>query len=192
MRREPSSHRLDRYRFGASLGVEGAGALCIRESLVKILSPFSSRYIATTIVPSWSAPGRITDPGGVSSLVCYWRSFSRSSLRSWGSGEHSPTSATGTGWGRTPWHATQRAAWEAGESRWLGQSPPTARGRGHRFARASRCPADFAEPRRVMTHRIDVIELEDIGCVDRFAHSSLLAVTGGSSTSLAVPAVTCC
>jgi hypothetical protein len=27
--------------------------------------------------------------------------------------EHSPTSPTGTGWERTPWHATQRAAWEA-------------------------------------------------------------------------------
>jgi hypothetical protein len=27
--------------------------------------------------------------------------------------EHSPTSATGAGWERTPWHATQRAAWEA-------------------------------------------------------------------------------
>jgi hypothetical protein len=27
--------------------------------------------------------------------------------------EHSPTSATGTGWERTPWHATERAAWEA-------------------------------------------------------------------------------
>ena len=27
--------------------------------------------------------------------------------------EHSPTSATGTGWERTPWHATQRAALEA-------------------------------------------------------------------------------
>jgi len=27
--------------------------------------------------------------------------------------EHSPTSATGTGWEQTPWHATQRAAWEA-------------------------------------------------------------------------------
>ena len=27
--------------------------------------------------------------------------------------EHSPTSATGTGWERTPWHAVQRAAWEA-------------------------------------------------------------------------------
>ena len=27
--------------------------------------------------------------------------------------EHSPTNATGTGWERTPWHATRRAAWEA-------------------------------------------------------------------------------
>jgi hypothetical protein len=25
--------------------------------------------------------------------------------------EHSPTSATGTGWERTPWRATQRPAW---------------------------------------------------------------------------------
>jgi len=27
--------------------------------------------------------------------------------------EHSRTSATGTAWERTPWDATQRAAWEA-------------------------------------------------------------------------------
>jgi hypothetical protein len=27
--------------------------------------------------------------------------------------KHSPTSATGTAWERTPWHVTQRAAWEA-------------------------------------------------------------------------------
>ena len=27
--------------------------------------------------------------------------------------EHSATSAIGTGWERTPWHATQQAAWEA-------------------------------------------------------------------------------
>jgi hypothetical protein len=26
--------------------------------------------------------------------------------------EHSPTSATGSAWERTPWQATQRAAWE--------------------------------------------------------------------------------
>jgi hypothetical protein len=41
----------------------------------------------------------------------------RTWLDSWagiGAGmEHSPTRATGTGWERTPWHATQRAAWEA-------------------------------------------------------------------------------
>ena len=30
--------------------------------------------------------------------------------------EHSPTSATGTAWERTPWHATQRAAWEVLDS----------------------------------------------------------------------------
>jgi hypothetical protein len=29
--------------------------------------------------------------------------------------EHSPTSATGTAWKRTPWRATQRAAWEGAE-----------------------------------------------------------------------------
>jgi hypothetical protein len=40
-----------------------------------------------------------------------------------------------------------------------------------------------------MTHRIDVIELEDIGCVERFAYSLLLAC--GSSTSLAFPGVDC-
>jgi hypothetical protein len=56
------------HRFGDSLGVEGAGAAGFM-SLVKILSPFSSRYPATTIVPSWSAPGRTTDPSRVSSLV---------------------------------------------------------------------------------------------------------------------------
>jgi hypothetical protein len=27
--------------------------------------------------------------------------------------EYSPTSATGTAWEPTPWHATQRVAWEA-------------------------------------------------------------------------------
>jgi hypothetical protein len=34
--------------------------------------------------------------------------------------EHSPTSATGTAWERTPWHATRRAAWEALDRRaWM-------------------------------------------------------------------------
>jgi len=31
--------------------------------------------------------------------------------------EESPTSATGTAWERSPWHATQRAAWEALKTR---------------------------------------------------------------------------
>jgi hypothetical protein len=33
--------------------------------------------------------------------------------------EHSPTSATGTGLERTPWHATQRAAWDALQEGWM-------------------------------------------------------------------------
>jgi len=54
--------------------------------------------------------------------------------------EHSPTSATGTGWERTPWHAVQRAAWEALKkaettsrvegSRPLGARVPTPRSTG--------------------------------------------------------------
>jgi hypothetical protein len=31
--------------------------------------------------------------------------------------EHSPTSATGTGWERTAWHAVQRAAWGGARAR---------------------------------------------------------------------------
>ena len=31
--------------------------------------------------------------------------------------EHSPGSATGTAWDRTPWHAVQRAAWAALDKR---------------------------------------------------------------------------
>jgi hypothetical protein len=56
--------------------------------------------------------------------------------------EHSPTSATGTGWERTPWHATQRAAWEAlkksDEIETLGgtASPYFSRARGGRVRHA--------------------------------------------------------
>jgi hypothetical protein len=38
--------------------------------------------------------------------------------------EHSPTSATGTGWEPTPWHAVQRAAWEALKRISRDQRPP--------------------------------------------------------------------
>jgi len=62
--------RLDHCCFGVSLGVEGTGSLGFRDNLVKTLLPFSSsRYIATTMVPSLSAPGRSVLPGGVKSLV---------------------------------------------------------------------------------------------------------------------------
>src|SRR5258705_8191738 len=64
------ARRLDQYRFGDSLGVEGTGdSICPRVRSVKILTPFSSRYIAITSVPFSSAPGRTIDPGGVRSLV---------------------------------------------------------------------------------------------------------------------------
>ncbi len=36
----------------------------------------------------------------------------RATFSDW-DGKHSPTSVTGTGWERTPWRATQRAAWGA-------------------------------------------------------------------------------
>jgi len=48
--------------------------------------------------------------------------------------EHSPPSATGTGWERTPWHATQRAAWEAlkkAETSQLGAIRPLVRSNAH-------------------------------------------------------------
>jgi hypothetical protein len=32
--------------------------------------------------------------------------------------EHSPVAATGTAWERTPWRATERAAWEALKDVW--------------------------------------------------------------------------
>jgi len=51
-----------------------------------------------------------------SSGSCSVRSFRREGLARdfYTTGmEHSPTSATGTGWERSAWHATQRAAWEA-------------------------------------------------------------------------------
>jgi len=41
--------------------------------------------------------------------------------------EHSPTSATGTGWERTPWYGVQRAArrgrFTTGQRKWLGGAP---------------------------------------------------------------------
>ena len=40
-------------------------------------------------------------------------------------GALAPTSATGIGWERTPWHAVQRAAWEALKEYGLIKPPPS-------------------------------------------------------------------
>src|SRR4029434_7902364 len=71
--------------------------------------------------------------------------------------EPSPTSATGTGWEPSPWHATQRAAWEAlrkAERGWTGAGQE-ARGEAAftdntRTGQPSGCPhrepADISRP----------------------------------------------
>jgi hypothetical protein len=56
------------------------------------------------------APGSTPGPGSGTSPSA-WRARGTTFYTT--GMEHSPTSATGTGWERTPWHATQRAAWEA-------------------------------------------------------------------------------
>jgi hypothetical protein len=67
--------------------------------------------------------------------------------------EHSPTSATGTAWERTPWHATQRAAWEALRGRrssgcWSSRPWTTNGGNGVH----GRCPEAWRfEPKRDIT-----------------------------------------
>ena len=69
-----------------------------------------------TWLDSWSGIGRIAvgmhRHGFDLQLTQYdergWRATFYATGR-----EHSPTSATGTGWERTLCHATQRAAWEA-------------------------------------------------------------------------------
>src|SRR5262249_61911326 len=59
--------------------------------------------------------------------------------------EHSPTSATGTAWERTPWYATQRAVWRAvragGRAGWGGSLPDMAARRARRASnRATPAP----------------------------------------------------
>ena len=66
--------------------------------------------------------------------------------------EHSPTSATGTGWERTPWHATQRAAWGAlRKLKDVSDSAPAfshaALSRGARAARGVAVGGDSGAPR---------------------------------------------
>jgi hypothetical protein len=67
-----------------------------------------------TWLDSWSGVGHVAigmhRQGFDLQLTQYYERGWRATFYTTGM-EHSPTSATGTGWERTPWHATQRAAW---------------------------------------------------------------------------------
>jgi hypothetical protein len=69
-----------------------------------------------TWLDSWSGIGHITvgmaRQGFDLQLTRYDERGWRATFYTTGM-EHSPTSATGTAWERTPWHAVQSAAWEA-------------------------------------------------------------------------------
>jgi hypothetical protein len=80
--------------------------------------PSSDRalWALRSYLDSWSGIGRIAvgmaHQGFDLQLTRYDERGWRATFYTTGM-EHSPTSATGTAWERTPWHATQRAAWEA-------------------------------------------------------------------------------
>jgi hypothetical protein len=90
----------------AALGFAGCSMLSYDRAL----------HALRTWLDSWSAIGprrRGDAPPGLRSAVDSVRR-ERLACDVYTTGmEHSSTSATGTGWERTPWHATQRAAWEA-------------------------------------------------------------------------------
>ena len=69
---------------------------------------------AADLADSWSGIGHVTvgmhRQGFDLQLTQYDERGWRATFYTTGM-EHSPTSATGTGWERTPWHATQRAGW---------------------------------------------------------------------------------
>jgi hypothetical protein len=71
-----------------------------------------------TWLDSWAGIGRVAVGRRARASICNSRATTsgtgepRSTFYATGM-EHSATSATGTGWERTPWHAVQSAAWEA-------------------------------------------------------------------------------
>jgi hypothetical protein len=86
-----------------------------------------------TWLDSWSGIGHITvgmaRQGYDLQLTRYDERGWRATFYTTGM-EHSATSATGSTWDRRPWHATQRAAWEAlrqASPRWLDPGPRKAR-----------------------------------------------------------------
>ena len=84
--------------------------------LTLILTLDGALHALRTWLDSWSGIGHVTvgmaHQGYDLQLTRYDERGWRATFYTTGM-EHSPTSATGTGWERTPWHATQRAAWEA-------------------------------------------------------------------------------
>ena len=96
-----------------------------RGQLLRAALGFAGLPRPRTTAPSGrSAPGSTPGPASATSPSAWRRQgydlqLTRYDERGWRATfyttgmEHSPTSATGTGWERTPWHATQRAAWEA-------------------------------------------------------------------------------
>jgi len=81
-----------------------------------MLSYDRALHALRTWLDSWSGIGRVAvgmaHQGDDLQLTRYDELGWRATFYTTGM-EHSPTSATGTGWERTPWQATQRAAWEA-------------------------------------------------------------------------------
>ena len=80
-------------------------------------APQSSRVTALRMwLDSWSGIGRVAVGMHRQGFDLQLTEYDE---RGWGAifhttgMEHSPTSATGTAWERTPWRAAQRAAWEA-------------------------------------------------------------------------------
>jgi hypothetical protein len=56
----------------------------------------------------WALRGWLDSWSGIGRVAVGWRAtFYTTGM------EHSPTSAIGTNWEKTPWRAVQRAAWEA-------------------------------------------------------------------------------
>jgi hypothetical protein len=70
--------------------------------------------------------------------------------------EHSPTSATGTGWERTPWHATRRAAWLTWVTRSTSSVPPlSVSSRLGRLSHANYWPPPLPQSRKSTWTRYD-------------------------------------
>jgi hypothetical protein len=111
---ETGTRSSDTYRRQVDLGpvIDTRGRLLVGALGFACSMPSYGRVLHTlgAWLDSWAGIGRIAvgmaRQGYDLQLTRYDERGRRATM------EHSPTSA-GTGWERTPWHATQRAAWEA-------------------------------------------------------------------------------